>query len=264
MARMEKFVLERGMKSPLAHVEEAIHATTVDDVRRAIKNGNCGLAFQPVVHAQTPEKPAFYEGLIRIFESSKRVIPARDFISRVEQTETGRQIDCEALKITLRTLERVPGLQLSVNASARSIGYAPWTDKLSQALRRKPDLVKRMTIEISEKSVMQLPEITARFVNDMSAKGLRFLLDDFGAEHSSFQDLRDIGFSMLKIDGRFIQGIVQKVTALKKTAGPALHSKPQLVRLQKRRIWWSPQTAFIPPYVPRCIQINRRSIGVGC
>jgi len=207
MARMEKFVLERGMKSPLAHVEEAIHATTVDDVRRAIKNGNCGLAFQPVVHAQTPEKPAFYEGLIRIFDSSKRVIPARDFISRVEQTETGRQIDCEALKITLRTLERVPGLQLSVNASARSIGYAPWTDKLSQALRRKPDLVKRMTIEISEKSVMQLPEITARFVNDMSAKGLRFLLDDFGAEHSSFQDLRDIGFSMLKIDGRFIQGI---------------------------------------------------------
>ena len=209
MARKNTFVLERGMKSPLAHVEEAVFSSTIDAVDAAVRGGKCGLAFQPVVHAKNPDRPAFYEGLIRIFDPSNRVIPARDFIARVEDTETGRQIDCVALKKTLRTLEKVPGLQLSLNVSARSIGYAPWTDKLYQALRRKPDLVKRMTIEISEKSVMQLPEITARFVNDLSKKGVRFLLDDFGAGKSAFQDLRDIGFGMLKIDGRYIQGIAQ-------------------------------------------------------
>jgi len=210
MAQKNTFVLERGMKSPLAHVEEAMFRTTAETVDAAVKSGNCGLAFQPVVHAKTPEKPAFYEGLIRIYDPAKRVIPARDFIALVENTETGRKIDCEVLKRTLRTLEKVPGLQLSLNVSARSIGYAPWTDRLYKALRNKPDLVKRMTIEISEKSAMQLPEITARFVNDLRKKGVRFLLDDFGAAQSSFQDLRDIGFGMIKIDGRYIQGIALK------------------------------------------------------
>jgi len=198
------------MKSPLAHVEEAVYSAGIDIVDAAVRAGNCGLAFQPVVHAKTPDKPAFYEGLIRVYDPAKRVIPARDFITKVENTETGRQIDCVALKKTLRILDKIPGLQLSLNVSARSIGYAPWTNKLYQTLRRKPDLVKRMTIEISEKSVMQLPEITARFVNDLSEKGVRFLLDDFGAGQSSFQDLRDINFSMFKIDGHYIQGIAKR------------------------------------------------------
>ncbi|MDG2341129.1 MAG: EAL domain-containing protein [Paracoccaceae bacterium] len=209
MAQNGKLVLERGMKSPLGHVEEAIYAATIETVDAAVRGGNCALAFQPIVLASNPKKPAFYEGLIRVFDPAKRVIPARDFIAQVEDTETGRLIDCEALKKTIRILDKVAGLHLSLNVSARSIGYAPWTNKLHSTIRKRPDLVKRMTIEISEKSTMQLPEVTARFVNDLSEKGMRFLLDDFGAGLSSFQHMRDIGFGMLKIDGRYTSGIAQ-------------------------------------------------------
>ncbi len=207
MAGKSKIVLERGLKSPLGHVEEAIYGASVETVEAAVRNGRSALAFQPVVLASKPEQPAFYEGLIRIFDPSQRVIPARDFISRVENTKTGRLIDCETLKKTIRTLDKVDGLHLSLNVSARSIGYAPWTDKLHTTIRKRPDLAKRMTIEISETSVMQLPEIASRFVNDLSGKGIRFLLDDFGAGMSSFQNLRDIGFSMIKIDGRYSANI---------------------------------------------------------
>jgi EAL domain-containing protein (putative c-di-GMP-specific phosphodiesterase class I) len=207
MAQKSKLVLERGMKSPLGHVEEAIYNTSLETVEAAVRNGRSALAFQPIVLAKKPEQPAFYEGLIRLFDPAQRVIPARDFISRVENTETGRLIDCETLKKTVRSLKQVPGLHLSMNVSARSIGYAPWTDKLHMSIRKNPDLAKRMTIEISEVSVMQLPEIVARFVNDLGAQGIRFLLDDFGAGMSSFQHLRDIDFSMLKIDGRFCANV---------------------------------------------------------
>ena len=44
-------------------------------------------------------------------------------------------------------------------------------------------------------------------------------------------------FWMLWVLRHFIQGIVPKVTVFKKTAGQALRLKPQLTRLQKRRIW---------------------------
>lgn len=209
MGQKEKFVLEGRFKSPLGHVEEALVQATPDVVDRAVRGGNAAMAFQPIVLAQDAKTPAFYEGLIRIFDDSQRVIPAKDFIARVENTETGRLIDVEALKRSLRILGSTPGLHLSLNVSARSIGYAPWTDKLHSTIRRRPELAKRLTIEISEKSAMQLPEITQRFVNDMRGKGLRFLLDDFGGDMTSFQHLRDIHVDMLKIDGRFIQGITK-------------------------------------------------------
>lgn len=207
MAGKEKFVLENRFKSPLGHVEEANFRATPEAVEKAVNSGRTALAFQPIMLASDAKTPLFYEGLIRLIDDSYRVIPARDFIYEVERTETGRRIDLEMLKRGLRTLAKTPGLHLSLNVSARSIGYAPWTHKLHATLRKQPDLAKRLTIEISEQSAMQLPEITQRFVNDMRAKGLRFLLDEFGADVSSFQHLAGLDVDMLKIDGRIVRGL---------------------------------------------------------
>lgn len=209
MRRREKIVLERGMKNPLGYVEERIARASPDLVAKALHDGACALAFQPIVLASDTEKTAYFEGLIRIFDEENRVIPARDFIHQVENSEVGRLIDLRALGKAIVTLRRVPGLHLAINTSARSIGYAPWTDKLQGAIRKDPDLAGRLTIEITETSVMQLPEIASRFINDMKPKGLRFSLDDFGAGLTSFRILRDIPFESLKIDGCFCLGISQ-------------------------------------------------------
>ena len=228
MPRKPKMVLENRISSPTAYAEEIQRRATPDMVDRAIRTGHCDLAFQPIVRSATPDKPAYYEGLIRIFDDSKRVIPARDFIHEVEDTEVGRLIDVKALAKTIQTLRQVPGLVLAVNTSARSIGYAPWTDKLYRTLRKEPDVVKRMVIEISETSVMQLPEIVSRFINDLEPKGVQFSLDQFGAGLSSLTYLRDIPFQTLKLDGKFVlevssnaknQQIVQGTSALARCLG---------------------------------------------
>ena len=70
-----------------------------------------------------PKRAAFYEGLIRIMDPSGRIIPAADFIGAVETRELGRKIDCLALEMGLDTLAAEPGIRLSINMSARSIGY---------------------------------------------------------------------------------------------------------------------------------------------
>lgn len=207
MGRKPRLILESGMTSPLGYVEECQYRASPEVVEKAVATGACELAYQPIMLATDPGTASYYEGLIRIFDPKNRIIPARDFIHMVEDTETGRQIDLLALTKTIRTLEKTPGLHLSVNASARSIGYAPWTDKLSKAVRKSPDLARRMTIEISEKSVMLLPEIAARFISDMQPTGLRFSLDNFGVGFTSIQHLRDIPFETLKLDGRYIRGV---------------------------------------------------------
>ncbi|WP_425051479.1 EAL domain-containing protein [Psychromarinibacter sp. S121] len=176
-------------------------------VRDAIAHRNVLLAFQPVVQAAEPYRPAFWEGLIRILDSSGRVIPARDFINDVETTELGRQIDCLALELGLATLADHPGLRLSINMSARSIGYPRWTETLDRGLRRDPTVAERLILEITESSAMVMPDTVQVFMADMQHRGLSFALDDFGAGYTAFRYLREFYFDILKIDGQFIRNI---------------------------------------------------------
>jgi EAL domain-containing protein (putative c-di-GMP-specific phosphodiesterase class I) len=43
----------------------------------------------------------------------------------------------------------------------------------------------------------------------MKALGIRVAMDDFGAGHTSFRNLRRLGFDFVKIDGAFIQNVAR-------------------------------------------------------
>lgn len=187
----------------LAERDKGIHAM----VRDAIAHRNVLLAFQPVVQAADPDRPAFWEGLIRILDTAGRVIPARDFIDSVETTELGRQIDCLALELGLETLADHPALRLSINMSARSIGYPRWTETLDIGLRRDPTVAERLILEITESSAMVIPDTVQVFMAEMQHRGVSFALDDFGAGYTAFRYLREFYFDILKIDGQFIRNI---------------------------------------------------------
>jgi len=196
-----------GTDSPLAFAVAERDRNTMEMVREAIRTRDVLLAFQPVVQAARPDKPAFYEGLIRVLDRTGRVIPACDFIETIETTELGRQIDCLALEIGLRTLAEVPGLRLAINLSARSIGYRRWMEVLEHGLASGPTVAERLILEITESSAMILPDMVQVFMADLQHRGISFALDDFGAGYTSFRYLRDFYFDILKIDGQFIRGI---------------------------------------------------------
>ena len=107
-------------------------------VRAAIDTKNLRLAYQPVVLAREPTRVAFHEGLIRVLDPTGRVIPARDFMAAVESHELGREIDCIALELGLGALARNPGSRISINMSARSIGYPRFMTVLRRGLSVPP------------------------------------------------------------------------------------------------------------------------------
>ena len=200
-----------GQDNPLNHAVASRDRGTIAMVDDALKEGRVMLAYQPVVPSTDTGTPAFYEGLIRILDGTKRVIPARDFIHAVEMTETGRKIDCMALKRGLQTLSRTPALRLSINMSARSIGYGRWGDILERGIRSDPTVAERLILEITESSAIMVPELVADFMGRMQKKGISFALDDFGSGYSSFRYLKDFYFDILKIDGQFVRGIAGDV-----------------------------------------------------
>lgn len=193
--------------SPVAQAMHLNEGEVLQIVKEALRHGRLRLAFQPVVMAADPAKVGFQEGLIRVLDVAGRPIPAATFMPQVETLELGREIDCASLGLGLRTLSAHPDLRLSINMSARSIGYAKWVRILRTALNENPNLAGRLILEITENSAMLLPEIVSAFMRLWGARGVAFALDDYGAGSLSIPALHDFSFDILKIDGRFIRGI---------------------------------------------------------
>jgi EAL domain-containing protein (putative c-di-GMP-specific phosphodiesterase class I) len=196
--------------SPLASAAEEQRRDTLKMVRAALDERRCLLAYQPVVQARMPKRAAFYEGLIRIMDHTGRVIPAADFMDAVETSETGRRIDCMSLEMGLATLAHEPSIRLSINMSARSIGYPEWLTTLERGLRNSPDIAERLILEITESSAMLMPDLVTIFMQDMQERGICFALDDFGAGYTAFRYLKEFYFDIVKIDGAFIRDIGQE------------------------------------------------------
>ncbi|HEY0274881.1 MAG TPA: EAL domain-containing protein [Paenirhodobacter sp.] len=200
-------LLDSNLSNPLEYAIAQRDSEILTMVRRAIERKEVLLAFQPVVQSARPERPAFYEGLIRLLDESGRIIPARDFIEQVETTELGRRIDCLALELGLKALSEDPNLRLAINMSARSIGYPNWMRVLNAGLSCDSTAAERLILEITESSAMQMPDMVTKFMAELQNRGLSFALDDFGAGYTSFRYLREFYFDILKIDGQFIRGI---------------------------------------------------------
>ena len=198
-----------GAGSPLEAAVRARDSGVIGMVARAVAAGEVMLAYQPVMQARPPYGTGFYEGLIRVLDPTGRVIPARDFMGTVEDTELGRQIDCSALRLGLKALEGNAKLRLSVNMSARSIGYKAWRRILERFLARDAHIGERLILEMSEASVMLVPELVADFIDDLRPLGIAFALDDFGSGDIGMRHFRQLLFDAVKIDAQFVRGIDQ-------------------------------------------------------
>ena len=193
--RRSKFAdIPTGADNPLNAAVSARDRDTLAMVEAAVKHTH-------------NRQVGFYEGLIRVMDDTGRVIPAKDFMPVVEKAELGREIDALALNMGLRTLAENPSLRLSINMSARSIGYQNWMKTLNRWLKRDRTLGERLILEITESSAMDQPELVIDFMDRLSHEGICFALDDFGAGYTALRYLKDFYFDILKIDMQFCHGI---------------------------------------------------------
>ena len=199
--------LPHGTRSPLDYAVTRNAQGTMAMVQEAIAHNQTLLAFQPVMRSDAQAQAGFYEGLIRVLDPTGRVIPAAEFMGKVEDTETGREIDVLALRHGLNTLRNNPTIRLSINMSARSIGYRPWMNCLNRFLNETPEIGARLILEITENSVMTVPELVIDFMHRLQCNGICFAMDHFGSGQMAIRYFKDFDFDIVKIDGQFIRDI---------------------------------------------------------
>lgn len=78
---------------------------------------------------------------------------------------------------------------------------------LNRALRQDETLGERLMLELTESSVMLVPEIVADFMASLQGRGIAFALDDFGSGRVAFRHFREFLFDAVKIDGQFIRNV---------------------------------------------------------
>jgi diguanylate cyclase (GGDEF)-like protein len=177
-----------------------------DAVQTALRQDRVSVAFQPVVSATTGAVD-YYECLLRLRDAEGAFLAAGEFIQEIERFGYIRLVDRYILDLVVRTALAHPDVTLGFNISALTTADRPWLRALSSQLRAKPDLARRLVVEITETAALYDIEESARFVSALRRAGCRVALDDFGVGHTSLKHLQSLSVDMVKIDSSFIRDI---------------------------------------------------------
>lgn len=205
------FVVTPGLSTRRENAQKMMIAGQT--VFKALEEGRMRMAFQPVV-AVADEGVSFFECLIRMIDGEGKLVPAYQFVPALEGLGMTRVIDVFALHAAVRELMSFTTLSLSVNVSNISLTDPAWLRSAVSLLRDRPDVAKRLVVEITESSAMQDTDAALRVIQTLKQMGCRIALDDFGAGQTSFIQLKDLGIDIVKIDKDYIRNINDPVNKL--------------------------------------------------
>ncbi|HMK90488.1 MAG TPA: bifunctional diguanylate cyclase/phosphodiesterase [Methylocystis sp.] len=191
----------------LAREDQRLRALQVaDNIMAALSEHRVELAFQPIVHALDAHT-AFFEALLRVRLADGSLVSPGAIMPVAEKAGLMRLLDERVLELALARLNERPKLRLSINASLGSILDPEWLDRLSRGVAATEGLAERLTVEITETSVIEDIDATRHVIAACKRVGVKVAMDDFGAGHTSFRNLRALEFDLVKIDGAFVQNI---------------------------------------------------------
>ena len=192
----------QGYAQPLRHYNSPVGAT----LHAALRHDRLLFAFQPVVCAATG-KIDYFECLLRMREENGEIVAGGEFITTVEHLGLIGLVDRIVLDKAVQELDTHPEVRLGFNVSGLTACDRPWLRSLMSVLRSRPELARRIIIEITETAALYDIEETVRFVDTLRHAGCRVALDDFGAGHTTLRHLQTLAVDTVKIDGSFIRNL---------------------------------------------------------
>jgi len=176
------------------------------ELRAALQRDELSIFFQPIVDLETGRIRTF-EALVRWFHPEKGELRPDEFIPVAEETGViitlGNWITAQAAKAAAQWPEDVT---IAVNLSPVQIRAPGAALGILTALRDAKLDPRRLELEVTESLFIDDNQHTARFIEDLSAEGVRFALDDFGTGYSSLGYINKFPFKKIKVDRSFVSG----------------------------------------------------------
>ncbi|HEX7165582.1 MAG TPA: EAL domain-containing protein [Acidimicrobiales bacterium] len=200
-------VFEEGM-----HEAALLRMELETDLRRALRDGEMVLHFQPIVELPSGRMSGV-EALIRWQHPRRGLLSPSDFIEVAEESDLIAELGRWVLKDAARHVQvweqryGIGRFDVSVNIAARQL-LTPWlVDEVAAVLHETGIAPQSLLLEITEGALMSDKRPIDATLNALKALGVRLAIDDFGTGWSSLSRLRDFPVDKLKIDRAFVREI---------------------------------------------------------
>jgi diguanylate cyclase (GGDEF)-like protein len=188
--------------------QRRVNIRVTDEIVTALNERRIAMAFEPVVEAHS-RHTSFYECLVRMRRHDGQLLLAPDIVPVAERLGLIRLVDHRVLELVVAELAASPDVRLSLNISPDTTMDPDWWASIESLMRAHPGVAERLIVEITETVAIQDVDGLRGFVTRLKNFGSRIAIDDFGAGHTSFRNLRKLGVDIVKIDGAFVQNIAR-------------------------------------------------------
>jgi predicted signal transduction protein with EAL and GGDEF domain len=184
------------------------------ELRRALEKDHLKLFYQPLIDLKSGEVAGF-EALARWKHEDRGEISPTEFIPVAEESGLILQLGNWAMHEAAQTLagwdatagEKLP-IYVGVNLSAIQVARDDIAALVSSALKASGLSGDRLTLELTESSIVQDPARATRVFDALKALDATVAMDDFGTGYSSLAYLQRLPIDVLKIDRSFVSGMM--------------------------------------------------------
>jgi diguanylate cyclase (GGDEF)-like protein len=186
--------------------------TLVSELRAALHTGAIEVHVQPQARLADGAVVGV-EALVRWQHPEFGWVPPDEFIPIAERSGligplTTRVLDA-ALSACARWRAAGHDLGVAVNLSARSLHDADLVEEVARLLRRHGVPAARLTLEVTEGSVMADPTRAIALLHQLRDLGVRLSVDDFGTGYSSLSYLKRLPVHEVKVDRSFVATLAE-------------------------------------------------------
>ncbi len=185
------------------------------ELRRALDRDELKLFYQPLIDLKSGQCAGF-EALARWTHADRGEISPVEFIPVAEESGLILTLGRWAMDKAATTLAGWDGeaggklpLYVAVNLSAIQVARDDIADVVESALRSSGLSGNRLTLELTESSIVQDPARAIRVFEALKALDATVAMDDFGTGYSSLAYLQRLPIDVLKIDRSFISGMMR-------------------------------------------------------
>ena len=216
-ADMAMYAAKQRGKAGIATFEPQMHDAADEqlaleiDLRRAVRNQELFLAYQPIVDLKTGAL-AGVEALVRWNDATRGPVSPELYIPIAERTGLIVALGTWVLRESIAQLHRwdqqAPRspLVMNVNVSTRQLERPGLLAVIDELISDGLDPA-RLVLEITETALTLDGEAAAKTLHQLRTRGVRMAVDDFGTGYSSLSRLQAAPVSQLKIDRSFVSEI---------------------------------------------------------
>ncbi|MEW6154996.1 MAG: EAL domain-containing protein [Actinomycetota bacterium] len=195
-------------------LRDQAEARVVSDtaLRRALRQSELYVLYQPIVSLGSG-RIAGAEALVRWDHPERGALAPAEFIPLAEETGLVVPLGMFVLDEACAAVSRWGGpdrsVYVSVNVSARQLSVPGFAAMVAETVARHRVDPAQLVLEVTEGVFMDDTDFFVGVLGDVKAGGVRVALDDFGTGYSSLSYLRRFPLDVLKVDGSFIQEVVE-------------------------------------------------------